>query len=63
MRVAFLAALVAIADYFAADLFAEPVIENKIFPLKFIFEIFLFDLTRVFDNTAFEMKNIFESVM
>ena len=63
VRIAFFAALVAIADYFAANLFAETIVENKIFALKFIFEILLFDLMDILNNTAFEMKNFFESVV
>ncbi len=63
VRVAFLSALMAIADYITRYLFAEPIVKNKILAFKFIFQIFLFDLTSIFDNSAFEMKNLCKTVV
>ncbi len=63
VRVAFFVALMAIADYLVRDLFAEPTVKVKILAFKFIFQIFLFDLTSVFNNSAFEMKNLCKTVV
>ena len=63
MRVRFLAALMAIANDFLRDLLAQTIIENEIFAFEFIFQILLFDLPHIFDNSAFEMKNLCKTVV
>ncbi len=63
VRVAFFSALMTTAYNFLCYLFPEPVVKNKIFALEFIFQTLQFDLPRVFDNSAFEMKNFCKTIV
>ena len=63
VRVAFFAALMAIADDFFRDLLAEPIVENKILSLKFVFKTLFLYLMNIFDNAAFKMKNLCKTVV
>ena len=61
MRRALFAALKTAADDFIRNLLAETIVENEIYAFEFIFQPLISDLTHVFDNSAFEMKNFFKA--
>src|SRR5690348_17283064 len=63
MRVAQLAALVAFCNNIFGNSFAQPVIENKIFTNEFRREMLLFDFIGIVNNAAFQMKNIFKTMV
>ena len=63
LRIAFLAALTAAADDFVRNALAHSVVENEILAAKFIFQALRFNLTDVFDDAAFKVKNFFEAAM
>ena len=56
-------ALVTLGNNIVCNSLAQAVIEHKIFPYKFTFNIFFLDLARILDDSAFKLKYIFEPLM
>ena len=63
MGVARFAALMTVGDDVVGNAFATPIIENEIFPYKFIFQLPLFDLSGVIDDAAFELVHLFKPLV
>src|ERR1035437_9644060 len=63
MFITWLSTLMAMTDNFTANLLSQPVIKYKIFPFEFIKKIFFFNLIGIINNTSFQMKYIFKSIM
>ena len=49
------------ADNFVSHHLSQPPVENEVFALEFIVEIFFFYFISILYNSSFEMKNIIES--
>src|SRR5436309_2574456 len=63
MRIGGLATLVTFGDYLVSDLLPKSLVKHKIFPMKFIFKIFLLHTVHIIDDAAFEMKHIFKALV
>src|SRR5690348_14832039 len=63
MRIAGFAALMAMTYNLIPHCFSEPSVKNKIFTMKFIGEIMFFYLVGILNNSAFQVKYIFKSIM
>src|SRR5260221_14637235 len=63
MGISRFSALVAFCNNIFCDSFTQPVVKNKILSYKFTWKAFFLYLLRIVDNTAFEMKYIFKSIM
>src|SRR5438045_4225138 len=63
MCITWLPALMALAYYLTAYLLPQPIIKNKIFPSEFIMKIFFFHFIGIINNAAFQMKNIFKTIV
>ena len=55
--------LVTFRNYFLADALTQPFIKNKILTLELIGKPKLFYSIRIIDNTTYQVKNIFETIV
>ena len=55
--------LVALGNYIVCNSFPQTVIEHEIFTDKLTFNIFFLDLARIFDDSTFKLKYVFETLM
>src|SRR5690242_19964611 len=63
MRIAGLAALMAITYSLIPHRFPKPSVKNKIFTMEFIGKVLFFHLVGIMNNSAFKMKYIFEAIV
>ena len=61
MHITRFATLMALRHNIVCDSFAQAVIKNKIFAYKFTFQTFCFNLSRVFNNSAFKLIHVFKT--
>ena len=55
------ATLVAFRNDIASNALAQTLIEHKVFANKFAIQTLSLNLPGIFDNTAFELKNVFKT--
>src|SRR5690554_630055 len=63
MRITRRSALMAFSNNFIRNFFAHSLIKDKVLPDKSIFKVLRFGLTGVFNNSAFELENVFKALM